>query len=429
MKESITLERFVGGHWVAVASVALEGSATDGIATPTTTAYEFDYALDYRDRRDAAALSAALPVSLDVRTHARWPAFLVDLLPQGYGRAELLRQMGLPEGSGRSADWALLQQGAGNPIGHLRIREAHERLARRPPPPAGGFSFDEVALRSDDFIELLAANGLFVAGSSGVQGEWPKILLTEDRQGRLHLDHALPDAQAHRHWLVKFGRGQDPQLARILELEAPYMHLARLLGARVHGPLQLQGRALFIPRFDREVVDGGVRRIAQESVASLCGVADFGVLVPHPRIVEKLAEVCTDPEGEIIEYVRRDVLNVLMGNRDNHIRNTALRRDEDGSIGLTPVFDFAPMMLHPDAIARHSRWYNESGRSPDWGQVIAQCREASGLPLHGLPAALRDLRDAITSLEQHAAAAGIPADILGRQDLAIAAVRDSLAAV
>ena len=51
-----------------------------------------------------------------IRTHRirrpRWPAFLLDLLPQGYGRGELLRRLNQPEDAGRTADWALIKAGA-----------------------------------------------------------------------------------------------------------------------------------------------------------------------------------------------------------------------------------------------------------------------------------------------------------------------------
>ena len=429
MGDIATIERFDRGQWFPIASVALDGDPTGGIATPTITAYGIDYAIDNLDRCDAAAVSAALPVSLDARKRSRWPAFLVDLLPQGYGREELLRQIGVVEGIGRPADWRLLRHGAGNPIGHLRVREAYEWLTTHQAPPTEGFSFDEVAARSDQFIDFLAASGLFVAGSSGVQGEWPKILLTEDAQGRLHLDHALSDDRARKHWIVKFGRGPDEMLARILQLEAPYMTLARLFGVRVHGELQLRNRALFIPRFDRSVGHSGVDRIAQESIASLCGVADLSTSPQHDTIVKMLARVCSDPEGEVIEYVRRDVLNLLMGNRDNHARNTALQRLNNGHISLTPLFDFAPMMLHPDGIARRSRWQNETGLSPNWNRVIEQCCEATGRTLPRLPAVLRELRALVERLALHAEQAGIPPSILERQDLSITAVREALAAV
>lgn len=430
MPDAVTIERFMRGQWSPIASVALSADSALGIAAATVTAYEIDYAIENLDRRDAAALSAAIPVTLDPLQRKRWPAFLVDLLPQGHGRADLLRQLGLPRDTGRLADWRLLRAGAGNPIGHLRVREAFDSLvAQNAAAPARGFSFEEIAQHSDEFIEFLGRNGLFVLGSSGVQGEWPKLLLTEDAEERLHLDHSLPDDKARRHWLVKFNRGTDPQLARILTLEAPYMKLAAVLGARVQGALQLHQRALFIPRFDRAVSSVGVERIAQESLASISGVSDFGVYLRHGDVVSTLAQVTTDPEAEIIEYVRRDVLNVLLGNRDNHARNTALQRFEDGRIRLSPLYDFAPMMLHPDAIVRLSRWAGEAGSSPDWNRVIDQCREASGLELAGLPVELRQLRSQLEQLPQHAADAGIPADILARQSLSIGAVLDALAVI
>jgi serine/threonine-protein kinase HipA len=430
MSDILTFERFAGGRWTAVASLALAGDAALGIAAPTTLAYVIDYAMDHFERRDAAALSVRLPVDLGTQRLPRWPAFLVDLLPQGYGRAELLRELRLPERAGREADWPLLCHGAGNPIGHLRVAEAHAWLAGRVA-HAGvatqGFTFEEVAARSDIFIDFITSHGLFVAGSSGVQGEWPKILLTEDAAGLLHLDHALPDIQARRHWLVKFGRGNHPALAQILTLEAPYMELARLLGARVYAPLRLRERALFIPRFDRAVTTTGLQRIAQESIASLCGIAEFGAAPAHDEAIAQLARVCTDPPAEIAEYLRRDVLNLVLGNRDNHARNTAIQRFEDGRIALSPLFDFAPMMLHPDGIPRQMRWRNERSMSPDWNAVMEQCREVTGLALPDLPDVLLDLRERLDRLPQLAEEAGVPPAILDRQRLSISAVQAALA--
>lgn len=430
MVDNVTIERFTGGSWVEVANVTLAGDASSGISTATRTAYGINYAIDHLDRRDAAALSAAVPVSLDTLRSDRWPAFLVDLIPQGFGRAELLRRLGLPEDMGGQADWQLLLAGAGNPIGHLRVREAHEWLQEhRTLQPSSGFTFEEVAAGGDGFIETLGRNGMFVAGSSGVQGEWPKLLLTEDATGRLHLDHMLPDPEARAHWLVKFGRGQDAGLTRILELEAPYMRLAQRLGARVHGELRRIHRTLFIPRFDRKVVPAGVERVAQESIASLCEIARFGVTEPHDRVVARLAAVATDPQTEIIEYVRRDVLNVVLGNRDNHSRNTALHRCEDGTIRLSPLFDFVPMVYYPDPMPRQSRWTNEHGPGPDWRRVVEQCREASGLNLPDLPDALRQLGALLERLPEHAEQAGVPAGVIDRQRHSIAHVRESLATV
>jgi serine/threonine-protein kinase HipA len=429
MQTSITLQCFRGGTWLNVAQLALTGEAALGTGAPTVMAYDLDYGIDHLDRRDAAAVSARLPVQLGPIRALGWPAFLADLLPQGYGRAELIRRLGLPEGAGRNADWQLLLAGAGNPIGHLRVAEAAAWLAERSVAADVSFTVDEVAARSRDFLEYLASNSLFVAGSSGVQGEWPKILLAEDAGGQLHLDHALPDARACRHWLVKFARGQDRNLARILELEAPYMALAGRLGLRVHGPLLMRERALFIPRFDRRIGPHGLERIAQESIASLCGIASVDAHPSHDRIVGELAAVATDPEAEVIEYVLRDVANIVLGNRDNHARNTALQRFDDGTIRLTPLYDFAPMMLHPDGIARRIRWANEAGGVPHWPAVIAQCQEATQRELPGLRPRLRALGEQLERLPDLAAEHGIPPDILDLERLTIPKVMASLEAL
>jgi serine/threonine-protein kinase HipA len=420
MLPTITVQRFYASRWIDVASVEIKALPERGIATPTASAYTLDYAIDNLERRDAAALSWTFPVQLDIFSRQRWPPFLVDLLPQGYGRAELLRQLELPEPSGANVEWPLLLAGAGNPIGNLRIREAREWLdSQTPPDHAHGFTAQAIAARSDDFLEFLASHGLFVAGSSGVQGEWPKILLTEAHDGLFHLDHTLPDSQAAAHWLVKFGRGPDPALARILKLESPYMRVARRLGLRVHGDLQLRERALFIPRFDRAVTPDGVQRIAQESLACFCDIAEFGAAPPHNLAVAQLARAATRPEEEVTEYVKRDVANIVLGNRDDHARNTAVHRLEDGTIRLTPVFDFAPMLLHPDGIARRMRWQQETQGAPRWSSVIEQCREATQMPLAELPVTLREFGELIAKLPEIAREESIDSDVIGRQRSAI----------
>jgi serine/threonine-protein kinase HipA len=265
--------------------------------------------------------------------------------------------------------WKLLLAGAGNPIGNLRVKEAAQWLHAN----AGeqrGFTDDEVAQRGDLFAEHLAAHGLFVAGSSGVQGEWPKVLLTRAEDGLLYLDHTLPDERAVAHYIVKFGRGTDPQLASILRHEAPYMGIAVQLGLRVHAPLVLRQRALFIPRFDRKVQSGSVRRLAQESIATVTGMPGFEAAPSHDQVCMALIQHCTNLQDEVLEYLKRDVANLALGNKDNHARNTAIQRDFHGHIALTPLYDFAPMYLHPDGIARRIRWEGNDGSNPDWGLVL-----------------------------------------------------------
>lgn len=401
------LQLYIDGLWQDAAALDLTGDPDNGIAAATFHAYLPQHVVAYWARRDAAALSANFPVDLVPCANPSWPAFLVDLLPQGYGRAELLKQLDRNEATGPAADWELLCTGAGNPIGNLRVKQAHEWVMARTGSTTRGFTMDEVAHRAGDFNEYLAQHGLFLAGSSGVQGEWPKILLTQAADGLLYLDHTLPDELAQRHYIVKFGRGTDPALANILRLEAPYMQLAQGLGLAVHDQLLLRERALFIPRFDRECSDGRVVRHGQESIASLCGIAGFGAAPSHNEACRRLAEVVTDPVHDVIEYVKRDIANVALGNRDNHARNTAIRRSPDGTIGLTPLFDFAPMWLHPDGIARRMRWLRDDGGAPDWASAIDQASEAAHLDNRLVRAGVRTMAAPLARLFDDARALGI----------------------
>lgn len=413
MNPNCTLQLHADGRWHDVASVSLFGAQNEGWKARTFTGYGVQWTSENAGARDAKALCSQWPVGFETLELPHWPVFLIDMLPQGFGRQELLRRIGKSAVAGASADWQLLLAGAGNSIGNLRVKEAAAWLADNQG-AVRGFTADEVAQRGDEFAEYLASYGLLVAGSSGVQGEWPKVLLTRAKDGLLYLDHTLPDDQAVQHFIVKFGRGADPQLATILRHEAVYMALATHLGLRVNSPLVLRSRALFIPRFDRVVGGNTLLRLAQESIATLTGMPGFDAVPSHDQVCRELIRRCTNPQDEILEYIKRDIANIALGNKDNHARNTAVQRDFNGRIALTPLYDFAPMYLHPDGIARRIRWDGNDGGQPDWARVLdrvcelaeqvhqTECRAGSPalnreFLLQGLKAMAPRLRDIATN--------------------------------
>ncbi|MDH0030866.1 MULTISPECIES: HipA domain-containing protein [unclassified Acinetobacter] len=427
MNKKCTIQIFEQQQWRDCAVVELLGDPKQGWEASTRIDYLLDYALDYLDQCDANAISWNIPVSLNGYRCSTWAACLMDLLPQGYGRQELLKQLGLSETAQQHADWALLCAGAGNPIGHLRIKEAAEWLVQKDKQPPVGFHLHDIMQRKEHFYESLANYGVFVAGSSGVQGEWPKLLLTQGHDDLFYLDHTLPDALAKKHWLVKFSRGENPRLQQILNHEAKYMQLAQFLGLRVHELPQQHGQSLFIPRFDRTVENGQVQRYAQESIASLNEVAGFGVRVSHNRVCELLSKVCTDPKTEILEYLQRDIANVALGNKDNHSRNTAIQRHWDGRIHLTPLFDFAPMWLHPDGIARTTRWEQDDiGGSPDWNSVLQQIHMVTGIEPSELKMELVKILPKYQQLIKYMQQLNIDDEIIDKSRLSISAICQQL---
>jgi serine/threonine-protein kinase HipA len=169
-----TLEIYLDGRWQAAATLELLGGQGAGTDAATRITYLVEYALDHLDRHDAAALSATLPVTFDLIRSDAWPAMAVDLLPQGYGRQELARRLGVPAHF-KNSDWPLLLAGAGNPIGNVRVAEA-SAYAKAQTGSSRGFTRDEIISRAESFMEFLANEGYFVAGSSGVTGYYFKIV-------------------------------------------------------------------------------------------------------------------------------------------------------------------------------------------------------------------------------------------------------------
>jgi serine/threonine-protein kinase HipA len=135
---------------------------------------------------------------------------------------------------------------------------------------------------------------------------------------------------------------------------------------------------------------------------------------------------CTDPQAEVLEYIKRDVANLALGNKDNHARNTALQRDFSGGVRLTPLYDFVPMYLHPDGIARRIRWKADNGERPDWAAVVDEVcslpnaapargrRRTSGPPLARAPLVdgLKAMAPVLREVAERGSQLGIEDDVL-----------------
>ncbi len=362
------IEVFHEGAWHFAGEVHVEDDAA-GFGSPGRFEYDFDYldamstALGARDRR---AVSCRYPLGYEEHSERRWPAFLLDLMPSGAARRFWEAELGRPN-TPRS-DWEILVRGGGNPPGNVRVREAAQPIDE---PPHPGFARKEVIERREGFLEHARIHGAPVTGGSGAGGDSPKFLLREDLHGRWHADGALDDRKTKRAWLVKFPRSARADDRVVLRAEAAYHGAARALGVRTEGKVAWERDCLFVPRFDRVMQRGGgtVDRLGLESLYSLIGISDFGVPARKEDLAAAVARYTTDAATEVRELLLRDVLDVALGNTDNHGRNTAVLKSPDGHIALSPLYDFAPMFLDRQGIARVSRWSAESGGFPDYAAV------------------------------------------------------------
>jgi serine/threonine-protein kinase HipA len=131
-----------------------------------------------------------------------------------------------------------------------------------------------------------------------------------------------------------------------------------------------------------------------------------------------------------------------MLNKDNHARNTAVQRDFKGHIALTPLYDFAPMYLHPDGITRRIRWDNNDNGQPDWSRVLdgvcelgAQVqkeRRRKGPTLivrDALAAGIKAMEPALRQLAADGEAMGLETAVINHLRPSILARADELAAL
>lgn len=433
--QQATIEIFRGDRW-RPAAVLRPQDIHLGYRGPSHFEYNLEYAADLAgpNTTGPAGLSCRYPVDFTQHDEPHWPPFILDLLPSGFGRQQWLDLLELKDVP--SADWPLLLRGAAFPPGNLRIAEAiaAKNLSMLVPTATGellpmaehpGFTREEVIARQQHFVEYAFQQGIYASGASDVQGVAPKLLLVQDLEGRWHAEGVLPDNRVSAFWILKRPRGRAEADRKILRNEAAYMCLAKALGLNVFADLEWENDSLLIPRFDRRVRAGKpVARIGMESLCSLAGVADYGKPLSHDVLCRALLQYSSQPGADLLEYILRDILNVVLGNKDNHARNTAVYRFENGEVTLTPLFDFAPMYLDREGIARVCRWEGEveTAGTPDWGLVLERYRAQ-------LPDGERKLRQfgkLLQRLPEFARRAGVDDDIIEHQMPAISAHAEQL---
>ena len=195
--------------------------------------------------------------------------------------------------------------------------------------------------------------------------------------------------------------------------------------------------SLWLPRFDivRNEQDQLVR-LGMESVYSLLQKAP-GTLLDHETTLRTLINKITsshmvqqqgyhfDIPGFVTEWVRRDLLNIIFGNSDNHGRNTAFVKAEN-QIMLSPVYDFAPMKADPEGIPRTLKWSLTCESGGDYNfHTIAQTL-AEWIPPATLLDALHETAVQLIDLPERLAARGVPEQIMEMPAMGFRYIPDKL---
>lgn len=383
-----------------------------GIAGSGRWSYDMDWVLEHLDQPWNTA-SLALPLSLDSTRLSHWPAFLLDLLPAGPARDHWLRLLG--ERNGPSADWPLLLHAGRAPVGNLRL--AHARQWK--PESVRGFALEDVLEHADAFLEFMTDAQEVQFGASNdspysaadTQGAAPKYLLTQDDAGLWWAEGTLEDSKCRAFWLVKYPRGNQSLDRTVLKAEQACLEIARSWGLRCGAALHWERDCLFVPRFDRVVAPEGVVRLGLESLCSSLGVAEFAHEFRHEELCGAIATHSTNPVDDLMEYVARDLLNLAIGNSDNHARNTSFLKDGP-TVDLSPLYDLAPMELDPEGIRRATRWTREAHLRPDWSYVADTL--AAWVDRPRMIGHLKSFSPRLRALPELAASLELPEEVIAR---------------
>jgi serine/threonine-protein kinase HipA len=239
-----------------------------------------------------------------------------------------------------------------------------------------GFTRNEVIEKGEYFLDHMIASGAPISGSTGASGAAPKFLLREDAQGLFYADGALPDKETKKCWLVKFPRGKLSSDLEILKVENALFEVAKRSGLNAFGVCNWQENTLFLERFDRRIEDNGaVSYLGLESFYSAIGSVIFGEFKTHDEFLNLIANVSTSPLEDIAEYICRDVFNRMCRNTDNHGRNVSFLKT-NGTIGLAPIYDVAPMAWDSEGIVRSTNWKDSS---KEWLLMVKNLSEKKHL--------------------------------------------------
>ena len=424
---NLTLQIFTAGQWHDAMILDFD-DPEKGFESRCSFGYEADYLVENIELIGSPfsqAVSALYPLDWEGR-RAKTPAFVHDIAPAGAAKRFLLARLGQERPAEISADLFLLGRSTPAPIGNMRIKESAEAVDDRKPI---GFKREEVISRDNRFLEYAYELGAAIGGATGAGGEAPKLLLAENSAGLLYPDAVLDDEEVRQHWFVKFARNRGGQTDQdILRSEFHYYKALQTLGIAT---VAAEGLALeeatkpslWMRRFDRQVKDGAVSRFAVESIYSLAEVTTPGSAMNHLEVIRMLAGLwskagqASQIPGLVADYLRRDLINKILGNSDNHGRNTAIIRQEN-AFQLAPIYDLAPMVMDDEGVTRTTKWPRELERAGDvdWRGVCRVLADSAdphdslaGLDASALFEGLRADARRLAALPDILAASGLPA--------------------
>jgi len=335
----------------------------------------FTYGTRYLARPGAVELDPfALPLSRDTYSFTKLkgiPGAVRDASPDAWGRRVIESKLGVSAGDLEEVDYLL--HGPADGAGYLSFG-----LKVDPPAPMRRYN------RTHQLADLIRA------AAAVEEGKPVPAELLEGLEPGTSMGGARPKATVEHEralWLAKFpGRTDKLNLQRI---EQATLELARRAGIAVcNAHLERVGarEVLMLERFDRQWTDKGYLRHGVVSALTVLDAEDSYLdraRWSYPLLADGLRRWSSRPDRDLAELFRRMIFNAAVTNNDDHPRNHALLRREDGW-RLAPAYDLVPQPLVSRerrdlalTVGRHGRaasLYNIVSESPRFGVSAEEAR-------------------------------------------------------
>lgn len=311
----------------------------------------FQYAENYCENPDAAAVSISLPVRMGKYSPKETKNFFEGLLPEGFTRRSVAQWMHVDE-----EDYLSILAGLGNEcLGAVRIREnscaaeaGYRKLSKKQVAELAGEGAEKSA-------ELVMRSHLSLTGATGKTG------LYYDRAAD---EWYLPEGEAPSTHIVKQSH---IRLQSIVVNEQLCLLAAKHLGIDVPESFIINtgtakdGEILFATeRYDRifdpegSTIDGLIRplRLHQEDFAQALGISSAGKYEsPGEEYLKAafhlLASCSSDPIRDQLRLWDLVIFDYLVGNTDNHLKNISLLYDKNlAGIHLAPAYDIVSTAVY-----------------------------------------------------------------------------------
>lgn len=256
---------------------------------------------------------------------------LRDAAPDAWGRRVIINR--LTGAQGEAADTATLDEltylmhSGSDRVGALDFQTSATNYVARHSEAASLESLLHAAELVERGVALDPALAETLEHGTAIGGARPKALITDG------------DAK----YVAKFSSSNDTY--SVVKAEFVAMRLADLAGLAV-APVRLvramKKDVLLITRFDRIRRDDGWSRRAMVSALTLFGLDEMmAAHASYEDLTDIIRARSSDPKKTLRELFGRLVLNLLVGNTDDHARNHAAFWDGT-MLELTPAYDICP---------------------------------------------------------------------------------------